>query len=458
VPTSGAEPSRRRWFRTVDWPRRLGVLPGTPPLAVVENVCGEIIDTARSWRLEVVDPDGGCRDLLPQLAGSTSAFAAAPVGDRFACSHWDSPVTAPFPLPVLTASDGPVRHAVPPAVRAHGEPVWSPDGQRIAVTAWEGIRVGIIVVDAERGSWRWLEPAEGCCSAVALAPEDGTAVAVFQPVNDAPAVCRIDGGGKTPLLPLPAPGGPMPSLVRWSAAGASLEGLLLTPPGSGPWPLIVDLHGGPNQGLRVGDRGRLLDWSRAGYAAFAPDHRGSGIAGRESMLTQWTGAPDSHGGSEAGDVLAGVDHLVARGIADPARLFLIGFSAGAWLAAHIITIDGRFLAAVTWEGAYDLRLQHHRLGGLESMVQLLGGRPHETPERWALASPVSRADAVRTPVLVLAAERNGLLQGTVWWTALRDRGVPTELVVYRDESHVNQRGENDADVIRRSLAWFRRHC
>jgi len=94
--------------------------------------------------------------------------------------------------------------------------------------------------------------------------------------------------------------------------GAELEGVLATPPGYGPWPLVVDLHGGPVNGLRAGRQPDLERWCVHGFAAFAPDYRGRGIAGAGAMVAAARVEEPRGGASEAGDVLSAVDALCGR--------------------------------------------------------------------------------------------------------------------------------------------------
>jgi dipeptidyl aminopeptidase/acylaminoacyl peptidase len=64
---------------------------------------------------------------------------------------------------------------------------------------------------------------------------------------------------------------------------------------------------------------------------------------------------------------------------------------------------------------------------------------------------------VRTPLLVYGQESMGPTHGMAWFTALRDHGVPCELVLYEGEGHLLSRPENKADLVARAAAWFRQH-
>ncbi len=270
-----------------------------------------------------------------------------------------------------------------------------------------------------------------------------------------------DRGRVSVSLSEPAPQGRAGKAVvrRWSRPEGQLEGVFIPPTGAEPpWPLVVDLHGGPVGALAAGDPNHLRAWCEQGFAAFAPDYRTSGILGREPMLAGFRaeGLPETD--AVAGDVLSGIESLVAEGLADEAQLFLFGHSWGAYLVNRIVTRDHRFGAGVCWEGVADLRLLDSLQGGSAMQRSWLGGTPREAPERWKRASPIELAERVRTPMLLVYGDDSEVKpQGLAWYTALRDNDVACSLVLYRGEAHLLTRPENTADLFKRSASWFRQH-
>jgi dienelactone hydrolase len=476
----GAPPAERSslWRLPLDGtsPTLLYDAPPGTRISAVHDLGGEALvevyphgaprRSPRPPRLMVVAGGGRIRDLAPGLPGACCDAAVGPQG-RVAFLHGDFPCSElvfPTWFALVEGRQGQWRTLLPPQLR-WARPGWAADGGRLVLTAVQGIRQGIVSVDPATGRWRWcaLEAAASWRSP-AMATGGGEVVAVRQPLDGRAEVVAVRGRHRRVLQPL----GELPAarcrwrLHTWQGPDGALEGVLATPmTGSAPWPLVVDLHAGPWGGLVAGDpdhRNHLGAWCEHGFAAFAPDFRGGGILGRDAMLAalRGDGLPDHD--LEAADVLSGVESLVAAGLADPERLFLTGHSYGAYLVNRILTVEHRFAAAVCWEGVADLRLLDRLQGGSAAQRAWRGGSPSQVPERWAAASPAARTDRVRTPLLLVYGQDGmGPTHGVAWYTALRDHGVPCELVLYNGEGHLFNRPENKADMFARAAAWFRRH-
>ena len=242
----------------------------------------------------------------------------------------------------------------------------------------------------------------------------------------------------------------------------ALEGLLALPraagprPAAGPHPLLVFLHGGPVGALACGEHPDLSAWAASGWAVFMPDFRSSGIAGRDEMRRAFRrrGLPGQD--PEIGDVLSGVDLLTSRGLADPGALILFGHSYGGYLAGRIIGRDHRFRVAVCCEAVADLRLLDPESQRMQA--GWLGGDAGRVPQRWDAASPVARARAVRTPVLLLYGGSGALAgQGQAWHRALTAAGVPAELVMVPGADHVFSSVPAQQRLLRAVTGWSERH-
>lgn len=419
-------------------------------------------------RLLHVDHTGQARDLAPDLPGSTCQAAVAPDG-RVVLLHGAFPqheLVAPMGFTLVTASgDGGWRALLPDTVRVWGSPTWRADGTAVLVTAFDGIRLGVITAEPDSGRWAWAaadQTASYRCPAQATPASP--LVAIRQPLGATPEIVTVTSDGQRTLQPL-GDAEPPPAtwhVHAWHGPDGPLEGILATPTsGQAPWPLVVDVHGGPVGALMAGDPSvsrQLAAWTACGFAALAPDYRGSGILGVEPMLAAFRGDGLPDDDREARDVLSAVESLVEAGIADPERLVVFGHGYGAYLVNRIVTRDHRFRAAVCWEGVADLRMLDLLMGGTARQRAWRGGTPWQTPQRWAAASPITAVDTVRTPMLLAyGADGMGPTQGMAWATALADHGVDCELVLYEHEGHVPTAAENTADLLRRAVTWFTDH-
>nr|WP_042188822.1 serine hydrolase [Kibdelosporangium sp. MJ126-NF4] len=222
--------------------------------------------------------------------------------------------------------------------------------------------------------------------------------------------------------------------------GTVVHGWLVRDPAAeGHGPLLVDVHGGPHSAWNgAADEVHLYHQELAanGWTVLLLNPRGSdGYDERflRAALGHWSEA-------DAKDFLEPVDDLVARGIADPQRLAVAGYSYGGYMTCYLTSRDDRFAAAVA--------------GGVAGPWT---GRRHDT------MSPLSRVDNVRTPTLIVHGTADMTYpvgQAQQWHTALRSLGVPTQLVLYPDASHtfiIDGRPSHRIDYNRRVVAWLEEH-
>lgn len=272
---------------------------------------------------------------------------------------------------------------------------------------------------------------------------DGTARDVAAPRHAGHDVVQALVGARSPM--------------RWTARdGLEIEGLLTTPAGEGPFPLVLSVHGGPigTSDDRFPGVMHALLLSR-GFAIMQPNPRGSagrgqGFAGR---------VVGDMGGADVDDVLGGVDAAVAAGLADPDRLVLTGGSYGGFMAAWIPTRDARFKASVAVSPVTDWWSERFDSSLGAWVGDFLGGQPHDVPDEYTGRSPVLGVAAVTTPVLLTAGRHDRATpvgQAVEFYRALRERGVPTEVVVYPQEGHGVSAFPAVLDLMTRTVAWFER--
>jgi dipeptidyl aminopeptidase/acylaminoacyl peptidase len=221
---------------------------------------------------------------------------------------------------------------------------------------------------------------------------------------------------------------PVDNLHFLSSDGVQVEGWLLQPPGvPPPYPTILYVHGGPDHGW-----GHIFNFdfhmlAGAGYAVLFINYRGSTGYGDDFSL-----AIDGHSGElEYADLMAGVDHVIQRGQADPDCLGVCGLSYGGYMSCWIIGHTDRFRAAVpenpltsreSWYGVSDMALSH-----LESV----GGHVFEVPEVYRKSSPLTYAHRCTTPTLLIQGEydlRCPPEQSEQFYTVLKATGCVVEML------------------------------
>jgi fermentation-respiration switch protein FrsA (DUF1100 family) len=248
------------------------------------------------------------------------------------------------------------------------------------------------------------------------------------------------------------------TVVKWRNDGLRLEGILTTPPASvaqPPYKLIVHPHGGPHSRSTLGFDFTVQVLAAHGYAVFQPNFRGS------SGYGQWFIDADhgDFGGGDMRDILAGIDCLVKKGLVDPQRQFVYGTSYGGFMTTWLVGHTKQFRAAVAQNAVTDLNMMWS-LSDLQSWVEWEFGLPWEVPDKLRKHSPLTYADQVETPTLILHSRddrRCPLPMGKAFHQALLARGVPTVMVIYPDEGHGIRQPRHREDVLRRVLAWFAKY-
>lgn len=247
--------------------------------------------------------------------------------------------------------------------------------------------------------------------------------------------------------------------IHYRNGDVELEGLLIKPIGyveGRRYPTIVRLHGGP---VYQFSHEFMPDWqayAAKGFAVLALNPRGSSGRGfdfAKAIYADW-------GNVDARDVLAGVDHVVAMGIADPERLGIGGWSYGAILTNAVIATDTRFKAAISGAGASNM----YGMYGHDQYIreyELELGSPWKNRDQYDRASfPFLHSDRIATPTMFQCGEEDlnvPCLGGEQMYQALRSRNVPTQLVVYPGESHGLTVPSYLKDRMMRNLRWYSRH-
>ncbi|MBS1947352.1 MAG: S9 family peptidase [Bacteroidetes bacterium] len=242
-----------------------------------------------------------------------------------------------------------------------------------------------------------------------------------------------------------------------SSDGADVSGILYLPPGANKkLPLILFIHGGP-----VGQDDFEFDLARqmlagGGYAVAAVNYRGSsgrGLAYTKIISADW-------GNKEVIDLHGAVDYLVKKGIADPDKLGVGGWSYGGILTDFLITADNRFKAACSGAGTgFTLSLY-----GVDEYINQYNneiGPPWKNMSTYIKISyPLLKADKIKTPTVFFSGDKdfNVPTAGSEqMYQALRTLGVPTELVIYPGQFHGISTPSYQRDRYERYLAWYNKY-
>lgn len=222
---------------------------------------------------------------------------------------------------------------------------------------------------------------------------------------------------------------------RAEVDGREIQGWFL-PAGGRERPLVTQIHGGPHTLYGWAPMWEFQLLAAAGIGVFFCNPRGS-----EGYGQDFNGANHRDWGpGPMADVLAGVDGLVAEGLADPARLGITGGSYGGYLTNWILAHDDRFRAAMTCRSVADMTmlfLTGDISGGDWAQLEF-EATPWTDPAYYREISPISYAERIRTPLLIQHAERDlrtTIGQAEALFTVLRSHRRPVRLLRVPEETH-----------------------
>ena len=242
-----------------------------------------------------------------------------------------------------------------------------------------------------------------------------------------------------------------------SKDGTQVSGLLYYPPNMAQknLPLIFYIHGGPTAQDELSfDMTRQM-LAAHGYAVAAVNYRGSlgrGIDFSRTISGDW-------GNKEVADILGAADYLVGKGIADPNRLGISGWSYGGILTDYTIASDTRFKAASSGAGV----AAPLSLFGVDQYINQyvneigLPWKDNNIEKYLKLSYPFLHADRIKTPTQFMVGEKDfnvPAVGSEQMYQALRSLDVPTELIVYPNQFHGFTQPSFIKDRLERYLVWF----
>jgi dipeptidyl aminopeptidase/acylaminoacyl peptidase len=385
----------------------------------------------------------------------------------------------PPSLFVVPAAGGSPRPVVPDYRYSIEQATWAPDGRSILANVNMGVHSELFRIEA--GSGRTQQLTDGrhfIPPGWAAVPSAGKIVMQFdEPTRFGDVwTLPIDGGRSTPTrvtghfdslerdMALPRQ-----ERIEWKGAdGSTIEGVLFYPldyQQGRRYPLVVQMHGGPFESDKFGaGTGLVLNFfpvlAAKGYAVLRPNYRGSigyGTAFYRDVV-------NGYFHNMTTDVMAGVDHLVQAGVADPDRLVVMGWSAGGTLVNKLVTMTNRFKAGSAGAGIANWTSLYAQTDKTSFRTTWFGGTPWQKDARTDLFwnnSPLKDVANVKTPTLFFAGEsdpRVPMAQSIEMYRALKSNGVPTRLYIAPREPH--QWGDLRHLLFKANteLEWFEKYA
>jgi dipeptidyl aminopeptidase/acylaminoacyl peptidase len=247
-----------------------------------------------------------------------------------------------------------------------------------------------------------------------------------------------------------------------SIDGEEIQGWYILPPNydsSKTYPLILEIHGGPNLAYGPVFTAELQRMAAEGYVVFYDNHRGStGYGERFALLLQGKYSSEY----DFSDHMSGVDALIEKGIADPNRLFITGGSAGGIASAYAIGLTNRFKAAVVAKPVINwLSKVLSADSGLYQIPFQFPGKPWDNVEHYWKRSPLSLVGNVTTPTMLITGvddKRTPMSETEQFYQALKIQKVDSVLVRVPESPHgIASKPSRMIGKVENILAWFKKY-
>ena len=217
-------------------------------------------------------------------------------------------------------------------------------------------------------------------------------------------------------------------------------------------PLLVMVHGGPTaQTLPIFDL-KIQFWTSRGFAVLDINHRGStgyGRPYRDALKKSWGLLDDCEAAAEA---------LIAQKKVDPKRVAIRGGSAGGYTTLAALTFGKTFTVGASYYGVSDLAalaLETHKFES-HYLDTLIGIYPEEKAA-YEARSPLFHIDQLKCPIIFFQGADDLVVppnQAELMYTALKKKGIKTDLVIYPEEQHGFRKAENIKDSLLRELKFY----
>jgi dipeptidyl aminopeptidase/acylaminoacyl peptidase len=252
--------------------------------------------------------------------------------------------------------------------------------------------------------------------------------------------------------------------IEWkSADGTPIQGILIKPAGYDPsrkYPLLVVIHGGPtgmDNLIASADRYYPVErFAAKGALILKPNYRGSAGYGEKfrALNVRNLGIGDYE------DVISGVDYLIAKGLVDKDRVGSMGWSEGGYISAFITTYSDRFKAVSVGAGISDWMTYYVNTDIHPFTRQYLKATPWEDPEIYRKTSPIFYVNKAQTPTLIQHGDQDKRVpppNSFELYQALKDRGIPVKLILYKGFGHPINKPKQQRAVMEHNYDWFAKY-
>jgi dipeptidyl aminopeptidase/acylaminoacyl peptidase len=366
-----------------------------------------------------------------------------------------------YRLAVIPAAGGEPRILTEALDRPVSSPRWTPDGTSLLFLVTDDRTQYVARMKASGGAIEKLTNGPRVISSVALGA--GKIAVLASTSTEMPEVQALENGALRPLthqndawlseIQL----GVTEGIEFTTPDGADVHAVMTRPAtGTGKLPTLLRIHGGPTGQDQYSFNFERELFAANGYVVVSPNYRGSNGRGEKFM----NAISGDWGNKEVVDVLAATDYVVSKGVADPDRLGIGGWSYGGITTDYTIATTPRFKAAISGAGS---ALQTSMYGVDQYILQYETelGPPWKNPDAWMKVSyPFFHADRIKTPTLFMSGEKdfNVPTAGSEqMYQALKSLGIDTQLVIYPSSFHGITLPSYRVDRLERYVKWYDRY-